>query len=298
MESFSYSENGKVPEYVLVQEVLSRALEKEQVIEIVDYDFFGPYFHGQTLQDRVIPKSFPLGIQNGHIEITSSQVNQRTHNLSLSKIPEESRDKIFLLGFPYEDTTRYDEAISEIDSMESDENSDIWSNRLNESYDTSPPIPSFYGDDIATMNRKTEKWHADFQAYNERQDRKREQQYQEDSRISDKYQRMRDRVNIESVIRTNTAFFRPEQTPEQPALASVDFWTNVSPASLYIPYNPLSFEDFKDKTLMQVFLGYLTKENQNIDKWAEYFVKNQMKFPIQPRLAIMSKIQTLGGKIE
>ncbi len=301
MESFSNYENGKVPEYVLVQDVLSRALESEQVVDIVGYDFLIPHQPYTALSDRVVSKTFPMGIDHGLVEISPSKVAGNTHRLSLSKVPYENVHKLYLVGFPYGDTSDYDNAISGITSRENDEVEDFWDNVNNSDDEPMPEYPPFnYGDNIEAHDRKVERHMVEFDAWNERQSRKSERQIQEANKITNRYQRMRDRAQteIDTVTRHNVSFFSAKTNKEEHNTAAVDFWTNITTASLYLPYNPISFDDFKDKTVLLVFLDFLTKEMGSIDKWAEYFSSSQSHFPIQPRLAIMSKIQTLGGKIE
>lgn len=305
IESSSYGENGKVPEYILVQDALSRALESEQVVEIIDFNF--------SRNGNVTPKTFDLG-SAGIISVDQSSEYQKTHTLTLSNIPPENQGKIFVMGYPYYDSSKYDEAVGAILAEQSEEENNAFYERLGNRPSRPTPYlpfrPTFYSSDSLEVNRKkgddykleldrySDKFSADMDTYNRQMREKIDREEKQDEAIRQKYNSRIWSVNIESELRYSVSFFTQLQLDQNKTTAKCDFLTGVDSASLYVPYQPLSFDAFKDKSTLQLFLSFLTKDEQSVSQWAEYFSKSKENFPVQARLAISQKIQEHGGKIE
>ena len=245
MESLSSNESSQLPKELLIQEALTLALSHESVVEVINYDFFE--------NGNGVNQEMPLGVQ-GIYKCESPSPTGSTHRITLSNIPEESNDKVYIVGFPYWDKQKYEEAISRIYEEQSDEKSRLFRERARrDDNDEYPTIQIIHEESMENWYARLSAVQAKQVAYNLRQARKWDAEYDEDRELDSKYDIKRLYVEVQPELKYETAFFMPTKNSDGKHKASVDFSTDVDKATLYLPFNPLPFESFKDKHVLQLF---------------------------------------------
>lgn len=307
-----------VPGFLLTQELLSWGVKHERVVELPDFTFLKPYDRYSSQRDRVALLSLPLSSQET-LAIGPSDISGNTHRLSLIGIPQDAIGKVYMVGLPYKDTTEADRQAAEIDSQESSEWSERYSERQYARSDDAPqsymrPYISpfrFTGESIEDYKRRldeySEEWqnerdryNQEWEAYNEREAARDRADQRADERASETYQRMRDRIYLtyEPVIRHSVSFFRGERDEDGREVASIDFQAQVDSGSIFLPYQPLDWVQFNERQLLKLFLEFLEKDKNNFEKWDALFKSQIDQLALAPRLAISAKLQVLGGEVK